>query len=258
MCATPDAPCLPAGRPAAFANLLFSPSEPQCHATDLLTGQVICVTFGSVAGAAGSHAEGGGGSMRVLSSSSPLLSPRHCADVLALIECHAADAEAAAGAAGRCVAQRDSLAGGGKPTPTTKPPAPVPSDRPAPSGAASFDAACARWLSPASCGVTAVVLPAACCAFAARSARPCHAPASFAWSDAPEPHAARRKAIMAAHPGVRDLFGPCARTKYVVLLVVVAQLAAAKAAAALPWPALALLAWALGGALTSNLFLAGA
>ena len=79
---------------------------------------------------------------------------------------------------------------------------------------------------------------------------------AFAASAEPEPHAARRKAILAAHPEVRDLFGPCSRTKWTVCGVVALQFGAAHVAASRPFWQLLLLAWALGGLLTSNLFLA--
>ena len=79
---------------------------------------------------------------------------------------------------------------------------------------------------------------------------------AFARSAVAEPHTARRKAILAAHPEIRALFGPCWRTKWTVLAVVGLQFAAASFAKDLPFPQLLLLAWALGGLLTSNLFLA--
>jgi len=79
---------------------------------------------------------------------------------------------------------------------------------------------------------------------------------AFARSSVEEPHAARRKAILAAHPEIRELFGPCWRTKYTVVAVVALQFAAASFARTLPLGQLLLLAWALGGLLTSNLFLA--
>ena len=79
---------------------------------------------------------------------------------------------------------------------------------------------------------------------------------AFASSAVAAPHAARRRAILAAHPEIRDLFGPCHRTKYTVVAVVALQFGAAHLAAARPFWQLFLLAWALGGLLTSNLFLA--
>src|SRR5262245_15191946 len=49
----------------------------------------------------------------------------------------------------------------------------------------------------------------------------------YSWSDAPEPHIERRRALLAAHPEIRELFGPCPRTKYVCTLLVGLQLSAA-------------------------------
>ena len=79
---------------------------------------------------------------------------------------------------------------------------------------------------------------------------------AFAVSAVAAPHAARRRAILAAHPEIRDLFGPCWRTKYSVVAVASLQFAAAHVTAARPAWQLLLLAWSLGGLLTSNLFLA--
>jgi len=79
---------------------------------------------------------------------------------------------------------------------------------------------------------------------------------AFARSSGDEPHAARRRAILAAHPEIRELFGPCSRTKWTVVAVVTLQFCAAHVAKSLPFGQLFLLAWALGGLLTSNLFLA--
>lgn len=82
-------------------------------------------------------------------------------------------------------------------------------------------------------------------------------PRAFATNEHSEPHVARRKAILAAHPEVRALFGVCPRTRWTVLLVVVLQLASASAARALPPGLFCLFAWLWGGLLSSNLFLAG-
>jgi sphingolipid 4-desaturase/C4-monooxygenase len=49
----------------------------------------------------------------------------------------------------------------------------------------------------------------------------------FYWVDSHEPHAARRRALLAQYPQIRALFGPCPRTKYVCTLLVAAQLLAA-------------------------------
>ena len=47
---------------------------------------------------------------------------------------------------------------------------------------------------------------------------------NFYWSYTDEPHASRRKAIVAAHPEVKELFGHCPYTKFKVLLSVMVQL----------------------------------
>lgn len=83
------------------------------------------------------------------------------------------------------------------------------------------------------------------------------APSSdFLWADSDAPHAERRRAILAAHPEVKTLFGPCPKTKYQVVAVVSLQLAAAHFSTKLPVWQMLLLAWSLGGLLSSNLFLA--
>jgi sphingolipid delta-4 desaturase len=48
---------------------------------------------------------------------------------------------------------------------------------------------------------------------------------AFYWSASDEPHASRRKAIVAAHPEIKKLFGPCHLTKYKVAASVAVQIA---------------------------------
>ena len=85
-----------------------------------------------------------------------------------------------------------------------------------------------------------------------------HLTKAFTEVERGEPHRARRKAILAAHPEVRELFGFDRRTAVVVLLVVAAQLAiawalqrAADAGHSLgSWWAIGLLAFLVGAVLS--------
>ncbi|RLN92812.1 hypothetical protein BBJ28_00020497, partial [Nothophytophthora sp. Chile5] len=45
----------------------------------------------------------------------------------------------------------------------------------------------------------------------------------FHWTPTDEPHATRRKLIMAKYPEVKKLFGHCWKTKYIITFVVVLQ-----------------------------------
>jgi len=78
----------------------------------------------------------------------------------------------------------------------------------------------------------------------------------FLWSTEPEPHGARRRAILAAHPEVKDLYGPCPKTKYVCTLLVLAQLALAYVLRDAPWWLLLTVAYTVGGFLSQWLLLA--
>jgi sphingolipid delta-4 desaturase len=78
----------------------------------------------------------------------------------------------------------------------------------------------------------------------------------FAWSEAPEPHAERRRAMLAAHPEIRALFGPCPRTKYVCGALVAAQLLAAYLLRDSPWWLIGLAAYFYGGVINHALLLA--
>lgn len=81
--------------------------------------------------------------------------------------------------------------------------------------------------------------------------------ADFIWSSTDEPHASRRRAILAAHPNVTTLFGVDAELKYKVLGVVLLQVTCAYVAAGfdtwMPW-----LGWTyvFGGTLNHTLTLA--
>ena len=78
----------------------------------------------------------------------------------------------------------------------------------------------------------------------------------FSWSDAPEPHVERRRALLAAHPEVRALFGPCPRTKYVCAALVAAQLGAAYALRGSPWWLILVVGYLFGGVVNHALLLA--
>lgn len=83
-------------------------------------------------------------------------------------------------------------------------------------------------------------------------------PNDFYWSTAEEPHVARRKAIMAKYgKEVNKLMGPEPRTKFIATAVVVSHiLFGLFVAPSLSWPMFFLVAYALGGTATHNLFLA--
>lgn len=85
--------------------------------------------------------------------------------------------------------------------------------------------------------------------------------AVFLWTDAPEPHGARRKAIMAAHPEVRSLVGTDPRLALIALALVVLQVASAVLSRDLvhrPNGPLyfVLVAYALGATVAQSLFMA--
>lgn len=71
-----------------------------------------------------------------------------------------------------------------------------------------------------------------------------------------EPHAERRRRILEVHPDVSKLCGPEWRSKWIALLLVVTQLAAAQAAPRLPWHAYLPFAYLVGASLAQALFLA--
>lgn len=79
----------------------------------------------------------------------------------------------------------------------------------------------------------------------------------FLWSDSPEPHAARRAEILAAHPEVAKLNGPDWRSKYICLFgLVLPQVGLSLLAPRLPWAWYLLAAYAVGATITQALFLA--
>jgi sphingolipid delta-4 desaturase len=78
----------------------------------------------------------------------------------------------------------------------------------------------------------------------------------FTWTNAEEPHAVRRKAILDKHPEVQKLFGVEWRTCPIVLAIVILQLAIAYALRDASWGVILFLAYAVGGTLNHTLQLA--
>jgi sphingolipid delta-4 desaturase len=80
----------------------------------------------------------------------------------------------------------------------------------------------------------------------------------FVWFSSDEPHAARRKAMLAKYPQIRDLFGYEWRTKYWVILSVAIQVTTAYLMVRFnaPWWLLLLVAWIWGGTINHSLMLA--
>lgn len=78
----------------------------------------------------------------------------------------------------------------------------------------------------------------------------------FHWSETDEPHASRRKAILAAHPEIKELFGPdpCAALK--IAGVVILQISIAVLVRDAPWLFILVLSYAVGAFCNHNLFLA--
>jgi sphingolipid delta-4 desaturase len=79
---------------------------------------------------------------------------------------------------------------------------------------------------------------------------------AFFSSNEREPHAERRREMLRKYPQIKELYGPCPRTKYVCTALVALQLSAAYALAAAPWWLLVLVAYAVGGVINQALLLA--
>ena len=77
----------------------------------------------------------------------------------------------------------------------------------------------------------------------------------FEWSHTAEPHLTRRKAILAAHPEVRDLYGADPWLTWKALAAVAVQLGAAYVARDMSWPAVLALAYTLGGVVNHSMTL---
>jgi sphingolipid delta-4 desaturase len=78
----------------------------------------------------------------------------------------------------------------------------------------------------------------------------------FTWSEEREPHVDRRRSILRKHPEIRELYGPCPRTKYVCTALVLAQLGLAHSVRAAPWWLVVLVAYVAGGVINQALVLA--
>lgn len=78
----------------------------------------------------------------------------------------------------------------------------------------------------------------------------------FSWSNEAEPHAERRRRLLELYPQIKQLYGPCPRTKYVCTLLVVAQLGLAYQLREAPWWLIVLVAYAVGGLINQALLLA--
>ncbi len=89
-----------------------------------------------------------------------------------------------------------------------------------------------------------------------QQATPLSAPTSFIWSDAPEPHAQRRRELLAKYPQIKNLYGPCPRTKYVCTVLVALQIALAFLLRDAPWWLIIVVAYFVGGVINHALLLA--
>lgn len=78
----------------------------------------------------------------------------------------------------------------------------------------------------------------------------------FTWSDSPEPHAQRRREMLALYPQIKALYGPCPRTKYVCLALVAAQLCFAYLLSDASWWVIVGFAYLVGGVINQALLLA--
>jgi len=78
----------------------------------------------------------------------------------------------------------------------------------------------------------------------------------FSWSDQSEPHADRRRRMLETYPAIKQLYGPCPRTKYVCTTLVAAQLGLAFMLRDAPWWLIVVVAYAVGGVINQALLLA--
>lgn len=78
----------------------------------------------------------------------------------------------------------------------------------------------------------------------------------FEWSYTEEPHASRRKEILAKYPEIKKLMGSDPNFKYQVLFLVVLQFSLAYIIKDFSWPLLFLLAYIVGGVINHALLLA--
>jgi len=78
----------------------------------------------------------------------------------------------------------------------------------------------------------------------------------YIWSYTDEPHATRRKEILAKHPEIKNLFGYCPWTKYKVIAEVSLQILTAYLLRDSPWSLIVFLAFVWGGTINHSLELA--
>jgi len=78
----------------------------------------------------------------------------------------------------------------------------------------------------------------------------------FEWSSTAEPHASRRKEILAKYPQIKKLMGYDSNFKYQVMLLMVIQFGLAYAMQNVSWPFLFLVAYTIGGVINHALLLA--
>jgi sphingolipid delta-4 desaturase len=77
----------------------------------------------------------------------------------------------------------------------------------------------------------------------------------FLWTDEAEPHAARRREMLEQHPEIRELYGPCPRTKYICTLLVLLQLSLCYSLREAPWWLIVVVAYLVGGVINQSLML---
>jgi sphingolipid delta-4 desaturase len=79
---------------------------------------------------------------------------------------------------------------------------------------------------------------------------------AFSWSEAREPHAARRREMLERHPEITELYGPSASTKYICTALVLVQVACAYALKDASWWWILIVAYLFGGVINQALLLA--
>lgn len=78
----------------------------------------------------------------------------------------------------------------------------------------------------------------------------------FEWVSTDEPHASRRREILAKYPEIKALFGHDTRLPWIVCGLVLFQLCSFAVVARLSWPAVVILAYCIGGTINHSLMLA--
>nr|CCA21489.1 sphingolipid delta(4)desaturase DES1like protein put [Albugo laibachii Nc14] len=77
--------------------------------------------------------------------------------------------------------------------------------------------------------------------------KPIEAKDDFYWVGTDEPHATRRKSILAKYPEIKKLFGHCPKTKYVAALVFFLQTFISSQARYMSWPIFLVTSYIIGG-----------